>query len=221
MLLFRFLTIKSLRRISGSTCCGYQLTSTKVKIISFLPRLCLFCAAFFNFTGNLTLRVIVHGRKQIYHTPWHFKIIYPYFWQVISNLPANSIKQVQRSFWPLAELWESFKDNLWRLSVAQDIGPIDDKCHNSAAVEPSPKLLHLIFDLYMSGVSPVLQNQTHSHDCALHKFLHKKGSPIIISYSKYVLKTDSTTLSYRSDLPSSLDFQMRWWMSRVLPMNPL
>ena len=117
MISFRFLTIKILRRISGWTSCGCQLTSTKVSIISLLPRSCLFCAAFFKFTGNLTLRVIFHGRKCFYHTPWHFEIIYPYFWQVIFNLPVNIIKKVQRSAWPLIELWESFQDELRILST--------------------------------------------------------------------------------------------------------
>ena len=54
---------------------------------------------------------------------------------------------------------------------------MDDKQRNSAADEPSTKLLHLLFDLHPSGISPVLQNQTYAQSCALHEFYQNQRSP--------------------------------------------
>ena len=133
MIWLRFLIIKSSRRISGSTFCGYQWTLNKVKSLSLIPVECIFCSAVFKFTRNLMWQFIIHYRIWIYHTPWYFEIISPYFWQVIFDISANIINPVQRAACPLPDPWESFQEGFRRMKSTQEIVSIDNTHRNIIA----------------------------------------------------------------------------------------
>ena len=53
----------------------------------------------------------------------------------------------------------------------QDKGNIDNKQCNTTASEPSPKFLHLLFNLLPFRFIPVSHNRTRVHARAIHTFL--------------------------------------------------
>ena len=84
---------------------------------------------------------------------------------------SDSIKPYHRAACPLPNFLEVFKEIFQRMIATQDISNIDNKQRNTAAAEPSTKVLHLLFKLPPFKFIPVSRNRTRVHARTLHAFL--------------------------------------------------